>query len=50
MYFKIKSNLTEEISDATRVFSTAHKAKGAEWRDVELAEDFLDMDVSNSEP
>lgn len=48
MYFKIKSNLTEEISDATRVFSTAHKAKGAEWRDVELAEDFLDMhDILN---
>lgn len=48
MYFKIKSNRTEEISEATRVFSTAHKAKGAEWRDVELAEDFLDMqDILN---
>lgn len=43
MYNRIKNTLTIDEKKATRVFSTAHKAKGAEWNSIELAGDFFNV-------
>lgn len=43
IYLKIKGAQTAEPDHCDVVFSTTHKAKGAEWGAVSLCGDFLDF-------
>lgn len=43
MYEEIRQNAAGSIRNAGKIFSTAHKAKGAEWESVTLGDDFLSL-------
>lgn len=43
MYEDIRQNAAGSVQSAGEIFSTAHKAKGAEWKSVTLGNDFLSL-------
>jgi superfamily I DNA/RNA helicase len=43
MYETIRAHEVDDKNDAARFYATAHKAKGAEWDNVYLGDDFLDV-------
>jgi superfamily I DNA/RNA helicase len=43
MYRSIREAVVTDPETADRTYSTGHRAKGAEWDNVELADDFIDV-------